>query len=169
VKSEPEKKLLKMALRLWVATRINTTSERICGDETLGMSRDMIDKSSPMHKKIPIPPVLGAQLCYIVRDIIQIPLRRMILEQLQKVFIAHKPSTWFCVYLCTFMLLHNCSLITRQDIAEALKHGFKVSTTTIYQCNWLIHDRLAAFCEARDGHGVSRWGQHSTGTLPLLQ
>ena len=126
VKSEPEKKLLKMALRLWVATRINTTSERICGDETLGMSRDMIDKSSPMHKKIPIPPVLGAQLCYIVRDIIQIPLRRMILEQLQKVFIAHKPSTWFCVYLCTFMLLHNCSLITRQDIAEALKHGFKV-------------------------------------------
>jgi hypothetical protein len=139
-KTEPERKLLKMVLRLWVATRINTTSERICGDETLGMSRDMIDKSSPMHKKIPIPPVMGAQLCYIVRDIIQIPLRRMILEQLQKVFIAHKPATWFCVYLCAFMLLHNCSLITRQDIAEAKKHGFNVSFDTFCQHVWVFTD-----------------------------
>src|SRR4051794_22413663 len=115
-----------MVLRLWVAIRITTCSERICGEDTLGMSSDMMDKSSPMHNKIPIPPVLGAQMDYIMTQIIQLPLRRMVLEELQRVVLANKPESWLCIYLCTFILLHNCAMVTKHDAGYAIKHGLKV-------------------------------------------
>jgi hypothetical protein len=40
--------------------------------------------------------------------------------------LANKPNNWFCIYLCIFILLHNCSLITKQDVSYAKKHGLKV-------------------------------------------
>lgn len=119
-----------MILRLWVCVRMITRSERICGQETLGMPADIFDQSSPMHGKIPITPVMGAQIDVIVIQGIMVPLRGMILEQLQRLVLAHRPQNWLCVYLCIFMLLHNCALITKQDIAYARKHGLKVSCTT---------------------------------------
>jgi hypothetical protein len=106
-----------------------TRSERICGKDTLGMPSDMMDRSSPMHGKIPITPVMGAQIDVILIQGILAPLRGMILEQLQKLVLAHKPQNWLCIYFCIFILLHNCSLIMKQDIAYARKHGLKVRTS----------------------------------------
>jgi hypothetical protein len=105
---------------------MTTRSERICGEDTLGMPTDMMDQSSSMHGKIPITPVMGAQIDVIVIQGIMVPLRAQILEQLQKLVLANKPHNWFCIYLCIFMLLHNCSLITKQDVSYARKHGLKV-------------------------------------------
>jgi hypothetical protein len=51
-----------LTLRLWMAVRLTTKSTIIVGDETLGMSRDIMDKTSPIHGCIPLPPVMGAQL-----------------------------------------------------------------------------------------------------------
>jgi hypothetical protein len=93
------------------------------------MPQDMMDESSPMHGKIPITPVMGAQIDVILIQGILIPLRGMILDQLQKLVLAHKPQNWLCTYLCIFILLHNTSLITKQDIAYAKKHGLKVGTS----------------------------------------
>jgi hypothetical protein len=105
---------------------MTTRSERICGEDTLGMPADMMDQSSSMHGKIPITPVMGAQIDVIVIQGIMVPLRTQILEQLQKLVLANKPNNWFCIYLCIFILLHNCSLITKQDVSYARKHGLKV-------------------------------------------
>ena len=69
---------------------------------------------------------MGAQIEVILIQCIMKPLRAMILEQLQSLILSHKPQNWFCIYLCVFLLLHNTSLITKQDIAYAKKHGRKV-------------------------------------------
>jgi hypothetical protein len=103
-----------------------TRSERISGEETLGMSSNLMDPSSPMHGKIPITPVMGAQIDLILIRGILTPLRTMILDQLQKLVLTHKPQNWLCIYFVTFILLHNFSLIMKQDMAYARKHGLKV-------------------------------------------
>jgi len=108
--------------------RMITSSEQICGEDTLDMPLDIMDASSPLHNKIPTPPVLGAQGDYIVGQSIQLPLRRMVLEQLQRLILANKSSSWFCIYLCTFILLHNFSKVTQNDRAYAVKHGLNVGT-----------------------------------------
>jgi hypothetical protein len=120
------RELLQMVLQLWVTVRMCVRSQRISGTETLGMSLDIMDRSSPMHGKIPVPPVFAAQAQFIVTQKLQAPLRDKILDLLQQLTLAQKPSNWFCIYLCTFILLHNCSLLTEHDIGYAKKHGLKV-------------------------------------------
>jgi hypothetical protein len=123
--TEQERKLLKMVLRLWVAIRITTRSIRITGNETLGMASDILDETSPLHGNIPIPPVMGAQIELILIQAIQVPLRTLVLDLLQKLVLANKSSAWFTIYLCIFILLHNCALITKHDAGYARKHGIK--------------------------------------------
>jgi len=120
-----ERNLLQMVLQLWVTVRMCSKSARISGSETLGMSSDLLDESSPLYGKIPVPPVLGAQSNFIVTNILQGPLKTKILDLLQKLTLAQRPETWFCIYLSNFILLHNCSLLTEHDIGYARKHGLR--------------------------------------------
>ncbi|KAG4421280.1 hypothetical protein IFR04_005582 [Cadophora malorum] len=87
--TEQERILLKMVLRLWVGIRIISRSEHICGDETLGISTDMLDESSPMYGQIVIPPVISAQFDSILMESILPSLRTMILDQLAKMFMTY--------------------------------------------------------------------------------
>lgn len=119
---EEEAKLLKMVLRLWTAVRITTRSIRICGEDTLDMPRDILDETSPLHGEIPVPPVLGTQIELILIEGIQKPLRKEVLHQLQRLISLNKPNTWFTLYLCTFILLHNCSMVTKYDTGYAKKY-----------------------------------------------
>jgi hypothetical protein len=117
--SQEEAELLKMVLRLWVAIRMTTRSTRICGEETLGMSSDIFDETSSLHGEIPVPPVLATQIDIILIQGIQIPLRKAVLDRLQKLIATNKLNTWFTMYLCVFILLHNCSMITKYDAGYA--------------------------------------------------
>lgn len=99
---------------------------RISGTETLGMPSNLIDRTSPMHGTIPTPPVLDVQTEIILTQKLQIPLRAKVLDLLQQLTLAQKPSNWFSIYLCTFVLLHNCSLLTAHDMQYAIKKGLKV-------------------------------------------
>ncbi|KAL7787549.1 hypothetical protein V8C37DRAFT_412070 [Trichoderma ceciliae] len=117
--------LLNWTLRLWIAVRLSTTSAFIIGRETLGMSTDILDQTSPNPGKIPLPPVLGAQMDLILIQHIQNKLRHELLDNLQKVMLKNKPSSWLVTYLVTFILLHNVALITRHDAGYARKHGMK--------------------------------------------
>lgn len=130
--------LLKDVLRLWVAIRITTRSIRIAGQETLGMTIGILDETSPLHGSIPIPPVMGAQIELILIQKIQAPLRVQVLDKLQKLILANKTSSWFTVYLCIFILLHNCAMITKHDAGYARKHGIQVSRTKLCQLHMLI-------------------------------
>ncbi|KAI1127716.1 hypothetical protein F5Y10DRAFT_242228 [Nemania abortiva] len=122
---EKEKELLKKALQLWMAVRMTTKSTVIVGEETLGMTPDMMDETSPLQGKIPLPPVMGAQIELVLIHQIQSNLRREMLENLQSMTQANKQHTWFTTYLITFILLHNVALLCQHDTGYARKHGMK--------------------------------------------
>lgn len=122
-----EKALLNKALRLWVAIRMTTRSTYIVGQETLGMSIDILDDTSPMRGHIPLPPVMGAQIDLILIQKIQTELRQKMLEGLQSMVLANDQSTWLTTYLVIFIYLHNVSLLCQHDAGYARKHGIKVS------------------------------------------
>jgi hypothetical protein len=117
--------LLQLTMRLWMSIRLSTTSGFIVGRETLGMSSNILNSTSTSPGKIPLPPVLGAQLDLILIQHIQTKLRRELLDKLQKTILKNKHSTWFVTYLVTFILLHNTALITAHDAKYARKHGMK--------------------------------------------
>ncbi|KAI8623895.1 hypothetical protein F5Y19DRAFT_468238 [Xylariaceae sp. FL1651] len=122
---EKERELLKKALQLWIAVRMTTKSTVIVGEETLGMSPDIMDETSPLRGKIPLPPVMGAQIELVLIHQIQSSLRRELLENLQSMTQANKQQTWFTSYLITFILLHNVALLCQHDTGYARKHGMK--------------------------------------------
>ncbi|KAI8235245.1 hypothetical protein K4K57_003825 [Colletotrichum sp. SAR 10_99] len=123
--SPEERELLTQTLELWVAVRLTTKSVEIVGNETLGMDRNILDNSSPQHGKIPLPPVMGAQLDLVLIQHIQTRLRRDMLEKLQKMTQQNKQKTWLTTYLVTFILLHNIALLANHDASYARKHGMK--------------------------------------------
>ncbi|KAI1757289.1 hypothetical protein F4782DRAFT_548199 [Xylaria castorea] len=123
--SDNEKELLKKALHLWMAVRMTTKSTVIVGEETLGMTSDIMDETSPLQGKIPLPPVMGAQIELVLIHQIQSSLRREMLENLQTITQANKQHTWFTTYLITFILLHNVALLCQHDTGYARKHGMK--------------------------------------------
>ncbi|KAL6891167.1 hypothetical protein HDV57DRAFT_286270 [Trichoderma longibrachiatum] len=125
--------LLNWTLRLWVAVRLSTTSAFIAGKEKLGMATDILDETNPNPGKIPLPPVLGAQMDMILIQHIQTKLRHELLDNLQKVMLKNKPSSWLVTYLVAFILLHNVALITKHDAGYARKHGMNVSLPPLEQ------------------------------------
>ncbi|KAK1780599.1 hypothetical protein QBC45DRAFT_450065 [Copromyces sp. CBS 386.78] len=121
---ETERRLIKSTLDLWMSVRLTTKSFEIVGEERLGMPQDIIDDpDSPLCGKIPLPPVMGAQIDSILIHQVQPQLRRDTLEELQKMTQEKKQRTWLTTYLVTFILLHNIALITRHDADYAKKHN----------------------------------------------
>lgn len=128
-KSSPqERNLLTATLDLWMSIRLTTKSFEIVGSERLGMPENLMDESSPLPGKTPLPPVMGAQLDMILIHQIQTKLRQETLEMLQKMTQENKQRTWLTTYLVTFILLHNIALVIKHDASYARKHGLKVRT-----------------------------------------
>ncbi|EKJ75419.1 hypothetical protein FPSE_04438 [Fusarium pseudograminearum CS3096] len=117
--------LIHQTLLLWMSIRLTTRSSFIVGQETLGMKANILDETNPNHGRIPLPPVLGAQMDLILIHHIQTRLRRELLDKLQKMMSKNKQSTWLVTYLVIFILLHNTALITAHDAGYAKKHGMK--------------------------------------------
>ncbi|KAJ9142120.1 Tetratricopeptide repeat domain containing protein [Pleurostoma richardsiae] len=123
--SEEERELIRSTLDLWMSIRLTTKSFEIVGDETLGMSHDIMDDTSPLRGSIPLPPVMGAQIDSILLHQTLPKLRRDTLETLQTITQKKAQRTWLTTYLVTFILLHNVALITKHDAGYARKHGMK--------------------------------------------
>lgn len=124
--SSREHALLSSTLDLWMTVRLTTRSFEIVGDETLDMPADILDETSPSHGKIPIPPVMGAQLDSVLIHQLQHNLKRNVLDALHKMVADNKTRTWFTMYLIMFILLHNAALVIKHDASYARKHGMKV-------------------------------------------
>ena len=118
--------MLRNVLSLWFAIRHTTASEYLCGSETLGMTPEQNDRSYPLFGKIPIAPVMGAQLELILTLEVLRPLRNEVLKQLQKMMDANKAKYWFTIYLSCFILLHSCSLATKWHYDYSRRNGEKV-------------------------------------------
>jgi hypothetical protein len=120
-----DRDLLMQAIRLWVAVRLGTRSDEIVGSETLDMPRDIMDATSPLHGKIPLPPVMGAQLDLVLTRTLIPRLRKMLLLQLQKISQANLARNWLVMYLVFFILLDNASLLFLHDRKYVEKHGIR--------------------------------------------
>ncbi|KAK0392849.1 hypothetical protein NLU13_2343 [Sarocladium strictum] len=118
------KGLLDITFQLWMVVRFSTMSTWIVGEETLGMSRNILD-TSPNPGRIPLPPVLGAQLDSVLIHEFQESIRHKLLRQLDKAFRKYKHPNWLVMYLVSFILLHNAALITAHDAKYAQKHGMQ--------------------------------------------
>lgn len=121
-----ERELLRKTLELWMAVRMSTKSTYIVGEETLDMSFDIMDETSPLRGHIPLPPVMGAQIDLVLIHQIQTKLRREMLDDLQAMTGANNNhSAWLTMYVVLFILLHNVALLCQHDAAYARKHGMK--------------------------------------------
>jgi hypothetical protein len=120
-----DRDLMMQAFRLWVAVRLGTRSDVIVGPETLDMPHDIMDQTSPLHGKIPLPPVMGAQLELVLSRHLIPRLRKTLLLQLQKISQANQARNWIVIYLVFFILLDNTSLLFLHDKKYVEKHGIK--------------------------------------------
>jgi hypothetical protein len=105
---------------------METRSERICGDETLGMEPKDYGAACPNSGNILLPPVLSAQMEVIVTVMILLPMKKAVLHGLHELIQASRRGSLFTVYLCMFILLHSCALLTAADNKKARKQGLEV-------------------------------------------
>ncbi|KEZ43459.1 hypothetical protein SAPIO_CDS4651 [Scedosporium apiospermum] len=113
-----ERKLLISVLRLWVAARMESKQERISSAEVLGMTPQDWDPKASNYGKYLVPPVMQAQIELLTTRAVMIPMKDMVLKQLQTLVEKNQVRSWFTVYLAIFILLHSCAMLTR---AEAIR------------------------------------------------
>lgn len=172
-----ERELLTKAFRLWMAIRMTTKSTLIVGEERLGMDPDIMDETSPIKGQIPLPPVMGAQIELVLIGQLQTKWRREMLDQLQAMTQQNNHSTWLTIYLTTFILLHNVSLLCQHDNAYAVKHAIKDSrgkqASTIPSRDVRLHGlklilSIGAIRQNRHGQGVPTRSDKSSISHSLL-
>ena len=120
--------MLQEVFQLWVAIRMESQPERICGDETLGMEPQLFDEKCNSYGTNSISPMMSAQVELITTTRILQPLKRSILRTLQRLIQANKFRNWFPIYLCVFLLLHSCSILTLDENRAARKYGLQVNS-----------------------------------------
>jgi hypothetical protein len=117
--------------RLWFAIRRTATTEHIDGPDLLDMIPESEDKSYPLFGKVPLPPVMIQQLDMILTLGVLDPLRKIFLEDYQKLVLSNKPETWLTVYLVTFLSMHSCAKVSEENYKNARKQGLKVGVSRL--------------------------------------
>ena len=97
-------KLLELTLRSWTAIRLVQMPAIISARQPVNAQPK---NKTPANDRITMSTVLDAQLEFILIHYIQKTLRIDLLDKLQAVFQNNKKSSWFVLYIVTFILLHN--------------------------------------------------------------
>ena len=123
---------------------MESRSECICGEENLGMVPQTFDPAALNFNKVLVPPVMSAQIELIMTTEVLQPLKRAVLVQLQDLIKdkTHRTRSWFTVYLCLFVLLHSCSLLTSFENKRAKRHGLQVGSLPASESCFLPPDIL---------------------------
>lgn len=80
-------------LHLWTAIRMESRSEYIIGEETLGMEPQLQDKNYHNYGKYLMPPVISAQIELITTGTILKPLKQKVLHNLQTMITDKKKNS----------------------------------------------------------------------------
>lgn len=105
---------------------MESRSERICGPESLGMTAQTWDADAANYGQVLIPPVMSAQIELIATVAMLHPMRKAVLGRLRKLIEKNRTGCWYTVYLCLFILLHSCALLTDFENRQAKKYGLEV-------------------------------------------
>ena len=73
---------------------------------------------------------MSAQIQLIMTATVLSPLKKSVLRQLNNLVQGNKLKSWFVIYLCTFIILHSCALLTSHEHARAKKQGLLVRTSS---------------------------------------
>ncbi|PWI64144.1 hypothetical protein PCL_12096 [Purpureocillium lilacinum] len=122
--------LLRVAFRLWTSVRLLAMPSFIIGEETLGLDYNLEEDSRVIT---PVPADLGAQLELTLRHYIEGTLRKDLIGRLQSMMNKDRKGTWLVIYLVTFMLLHNTTLLIGHGAHSPPEPGVQVrSTSTLH-------------------------------------
>ncbi len=123
--------LLKLALNLWTAVRLSTMPNFIVGEGALRASPNAFAGSPPCDGMVPAPRLLNAQLQLTLIHYIQETLRTNLMLGLQRRMHESKKRTWLVMYIVTFILLHNTTLLTAHEDNTVCRGRTNVSLLTI--------------------------------------
>ncbi|KAK0644621.1 hypothetical protein B0T16DRAFT_332374 [Cercophora newfieldiana] len=106
-------------MRLWVGARLADRGWRCTGSDKLGA--ETLENQLRPPDWTPLPPYLDYQLVSIIMHRYLSPLRKKVLDRLQTIVRANKPSNWYAIFLTCFVLLHSCEM----SIVIVRKHAAK--------------------------------------------
>lgn len=84
------------------------------------------DPGSPYHRKVPVTPVMDFQIDLITIHKILLPLRKEVLQDLQKKVLENKRKDFVEIFLTMYILLHNIELTIAHDRWFAQRWNCKV-------------------------------------------
>jgi hypothetical protein len=115
-------------LRLWFTIMLSTGTAWLEGEDTRDL-RPVDDASYPLVPgRILMSPLSIEQFDVLTRVRIMIPLRKKVLDELQRLVLSNRPQSFVTIYLCTFILLHTSSVISADRRRHAGKHGSPVGS-----------------------------------------
>lgn len=128
--------MLRGALDIAIMTRLAMRSFNITGPETLGI--DWVeDPQSPYYRRIPIPPLLDAQLDHLWMGKMS-GRRKLVLSQLKKLIMdkTKRRENWYMIFLTILVLLSNLELIYRNQYQQRQRYGTMVrpNCSTTVRC-----------------------------------
>lgn len=86
-----------------------------------------MDEGSPYYGKTPVTPIMDFQIDNITIHQLLIPLRKKLLQELQKKVLNNKPEDFLEIYLTIFILLHNMELTIAHDRWFAMRYSLQVA------------------------------------------
>jgi predicted lysophospholipase L1 biosynthesis ABC-type transport system permease subunit len=124
--------------RMWFAIMITTETAWLEGPDTEDLRP--VESSYPLAAgRVLRPPVSIEQWDFLITLRVIIPLRKKVLADLQQLVLSNKPQAFTTVFLCTFMLLHLCSMWSADRYRHAVKHDSPVrqciARQAISNCN----------------------------------
>ena len=115
------------ALHLSILSRLASKSFNIYGQETLGI-RQELDPECPYYGRIPIPPLLDAQLDHMLMDKMEI-LKKSVLSELRRMIAGQGRKHWFKIYLIMSILLFNLEFVYQNQCRQIQRYQERVSCT----------------------------------------
>jgi hypothetical protein len=116
---ERKAQLFSNLFMLWFASRHTTGMSYISSEETLGMKAYTKYDSYPLYGKISLPRMIVAQFDSITHSRALQKYSRLVLKELEFFISQNSPDSWWTVYLCLFVLLHEAAYMTRDRYLHA--------------------------------------------------
>lgn len=119
---------IKGALQLSILSRLASKSFNIYGQETLGI-RPERDPACPYYNRIPIPPLLDAQIDFLLMKKMG-DLKRKVLSELRRMIAGQGRKHWYKIYLIMSILLFNLEGVYKNQERQIERYQEFVSCTT---------------------------------------
>jgi hypothetical protein len=113
------------ALTICIITRLASKSFNLTGKETLGIGK-VDDPVSPYYGRMPIPPLLDAQIDQIWMEKMG-RIKKKMLSELKKKIMGRKHEDWYHIFLTLFVLIANLEFIYQVQNDQLNRYCLNVS------------------------------------------